>query len=281
MKSLSTLIRSSLIAAVRHRRRKQNKENALGQLVILAYHRVGSGTDVFMDIPLSSFEAQLDYLQDNFEIMSLDQAVDIALTTGIKDNTAVLTFDDGYCDFYTNALPVLDKRGLPATLYIATHFIENQENFPWDVQYVEQYWPDVRPLTWDQLREIAELNLIGVGSHTHTHARIDRLSRNNLEREITTSIGLIQSALGFKPKHFACPKGIFSRQLLEIAPEYFHTVVVGGWRPNSFKFINFHYLQRIPALQTSDISLFAQSLTGDFAFLDTLATVRYKLFWRR
>ena len=247
-------------------------------LVVLIYHRVGSGADTAMDVPLSVFKAQLDYLQQNYEIVSLDEAVNTIQSAGLRNNMAVLTFDDGYYDFYTNALPVLQRRNLPATLYLATYFIETQKRFPWDAKFCPNEWPSVRPLTWKELEELAELDLVTIGSHTHTHPRLDRINPHELEREIDVSVKMIKTNLGIQPTHFACTKGIISTHLLTIAPNKFRTVSIGGWRPNTPSSIDFYKLYRIPAVPTRNISLFAHSLTGAGWLLDTLARVRYRVF---
>jgi len=246
------------------------------KLVVLIYHRVGSGTDSFIDVPLPVFKAQLDYLQENYEIVSLDGAVDAIQTMGLRNNVAVLTFDDGYYDFYTNALPVLQRRNLPAVLYLATYFIETGQRFPWDAKFTGNKGASVRPLTWGELQDIAKFNLVTLGSHTHTHPRLDRISCNELEEEITVSSALIETNLGIRPTHFASPMGIYSQNLSSVAPHYFRTVSVGGWRPNVAGSIDFHHLLRIPAVPTLDLSLFAQSLTGAAWPLDTLAQIRYR-----
>jgi peptidoglycan/xylan/chitin deacetylase (PgdA/CDA1 family) len=246
------------------------------KLVIIIYHRVGSGTDSFMDVPLTVFKAQLDYLQENYDIVSLDGAVDAIQTMGLRNNMAVLTFDDGYYDFYTNALPVLQRRNLPAVLYLATYFIETGQRFPWDARFGASEWPSVRPLTWDELEELAKMDLVTIGSHTHTHPRLERIGRTELEQEIKTSIATLETSVGIRPTHFACPNGIYSQNLSSVAPHYFRTVSVGGWRPNVAGSIDFHYLLRIPAVPTPDLSLFAQSLTGAAWPLDTLAQIRYR-----
>lgn len=244
-------------------------------LVIVIYHRVGSGTDTPIDVPVGVFESQLDYLQDHYEIVPLDAAVHAVKTSALRRSTAVLTFDDGYYDFYTTAAPVLARRGLPATLYVATHFVETGEPFPWDRAFAGR--AQVRPLTWKELAGIARLEFVTIGSHTHTHPRLDRISVNAIEREITVSNRLIGDRLGVRAAHFACPSGISSPLLPPLARRYYRSVAVAGWRPNLAGAIDPFGLQRIPALPTADLALFAHSLSGAAWPLDVLAKLRLAL----
>jgi len=274
MRTFPSLIKRLFLSVARFLPLPRNsKEPAL---VILIYHRIGSNTDTDIDVPLPIFEEQLDYLLHNYEIVSLDEAIHIIQTGRLRDKIAVLTFDDGYYDFYANALPILQKRNIPATLYLATYFIETGKRFPWDARFSATEWPSVRPLSWKELEELARLDLITIGSHTHTHARLDLIDPDGLHQEIKMSNTLIEVNLGVRPVHFACPNGIYPQSLATVAPQYFQTVSVGGWRPNVAGSLDLYRLLRIPALPLSDLSLFAHSLTGIASFLESLAQIRYR-----
>jgi peptidoglycan/xylan/chitin deacetylase (PgdA/CDA1 family) len=95
------------------------------RLSILIYHRVLARPDpLFPDeIDAPRFEQHLAFLKANFSIVSLREAV-----AGLRDNTlparaACLTFDDGYADNAEIALPLLQKHGVPATVFVATGFL--------------------------------------------------------------------------------------------------------------------------------------------------------------
>src|SRR6266508_186130 len=72
-----------------------------GDVVILLYHRVGIG-DREIDIPLRAFERQLMTLKRRHRVLSIDQAFEQGGEGGV-----VVTFDDGYRDFYDHVLPLL------------------------------------------------------------------------------------------------------------------------------------------------------------------------------
>ena len=92
----------------------------------LIFHRVLQRPD-----PMSPGEPTADWfrrlirmLAANFEIIGLAEAVDRAATGRLSGRTLSITFDDGYADNYTVALPILQEFGAPATFFVASGFID-------------------------------------------------------------------------------------------------------------------------------------------------------------
>ena len=71
----------------------------------------------------------------------------------------VLTFDDGTADWVDDVAPRLARRRFPATFYVATDYVDGERAFP----------NDGRPISWAGLAELASIDGVTVGSHTHTH----------------------------------------------------------------------------------------------------------------
>lgn len=69
------------------------------------------------------FGRQLAFLQSHFSILPLQEALLKLKDNTLPHNALVITFDDGYRNFYTHAYPELKARGLPATMYLATDFV--------------------------------------------------------------------------------------------------------------------------------------------------------------
>jgi len=112
-----------------------------GRVVILTYHRVVSDQMVRdesiqpgMYVRGQSFEAHIAYLRKRFDIICLDELLDLWRTNRLKSNRSycVITFDDGWRDNYQFAFPVLMKYRIPATIFLATDFIGTGRRF----------WPD-------------------------------------------------------------------------------------------------------------------------------------------
>ncbi|MGH7870054.1 MAG: polysaccharide deacetylase family protein [Candidatus Dormibacteraceae bacterium] len=95
----------------------------------------------------------------------------------VPEKTVVITFDDGFADFYREALPLLQNYRYTATLYVATGFVGGTS------RWLGSCGEGDRPmLTWSTLREIAALG-IEIGANTHTHPELDRLAPQKVERE--------------------------------------------------------------------------------------------------
>lgn len=103
------------------------------KLKILLYHRVSeherSTFRNSLRVTPNSFERQICYLlRKTYNIISLQEAVHLLNhCIAIPENSIVITFDDGYRDFYHNAFPILRKYGVPATVFLTTRCIDSEE----------------------------------------------------------------------------------------------------------------------------------------------------------
>lgn len=102
------------------------------------------------------FSEQMDALASHgYHVISMAQFIDwIRYGTPIPPNAVVLTFDDGYEDFYTTAFPILKKHGFPATDFIIVGTIDNR--IPHD---------PYKRLTWAQMRMMMKY---GMSFYSHT-----------------------------------------------------------------------------------------------------------------
>ena len=102
-------------------------------LVVLIYHRVGRRTATEVDLPVELFADQIAWLAATLPVVSLDEGLAWLSGAGATDHGGIrvaITFDDGTADFATLAVPVLERYRVPATLYVATEFVEEQRAFP-------------------------------------------------------------------------------------------------------------------------------------------------------
>jgi peptidoglycan/xylan/chitin deacetylase (PgdA/CDA1 family) len=212
-------------------------------VVVLIYHRVGGHTAVPVDQPTALFDEQMAWLAASGRVATLDQAVEaLGRPDGHAEPMLVVTFDDGTADFATDALPVLQRHGIPATLYLATDFVERQVDFP----------DAGRPLTWSALADCVATGLVTVGSHTHTHALLDRLPGDEVADELDRSIGLIGERLGVRAAHFAYPKALPGSAVADrLVRERFASAALAKTRPNVYGRTDVHQLTRSP-IQVSD-----------------------------
>ena len=92
---------------------------------ILTYHRVNDENDwVFAGTPVDVFKSQMEYLKENWNVLSLEEAVRRMKTRDIPERTVVITFDDGYQDNSVHAFPILKDLEIPATFFVVTGAID-------------------------------------------------------------------------------------------------------------------------------------------------------------
>ena len=192
-------------------------------LVILIYHRVGGHTTSAVDLTTALFDAQVGELAASGRLVTLDEGIARLEAGAVADQPVVLTFDDGTTDWVSEALPVLVRHGAPATFYVATDFVEGRRPFP----------GEGAPVSWGGLQEIMASGLATIGSHTHTHALLDRADGPSTAEELDRSIDLIGERLGVACPHFAYPKALLGSPAAEAEVRArFRSAVVAGTRAN-------------------------------------------------
>lgn len=98
-----------------------------GQLAILTYHGVVEAPQPIPDpclVPIDDFSRQMHFLREQFDVLPLDEAVSRCRDRRVQRPIVAITFDDGYQNNHDMALPVLEKLGLPATIYLTTGFLD-------------------------------------------------------------------------------------------------------------------------------------------------------------
>lgn len=167
-------------------------------LPILMYHYVRIVTDpkdklgIDLSVPPDMFDQQMKLLVDKgFTTITLDDFVNSWKTsTPLPQKSIILTFDDGYDDFYTAAFPILKKYNIKATTYVVTGFLDK-----------------LHYLTKSQLKELSQSPLITIASHTLTHADLKTLTGKKLHDEIFESKAWLENFTGHTIDHFAYPFG--------------------------------------------------------------------------
>lgn len=104
-------------------------------ILILNYHRVGDSRHSLFDRNLWSatdqdFDQQMGMIAKQFDVIGLPD-FERALRER-RGRYVMVTFDDGYCDNYTNAFPILKRHGVPATFFLTTGFLDSQQVPWWD-----------------------------------------------------------------------------------------------------------------------------------------------------
>ncbi len=180
--------------------------------IILMYHRVAteSSDPHLLCVSPENFEEHIKYLKQNKKIVALSKIT----KKDCDKNSVAITFDDGYLDNLTNALPILKKYDAPATIFITAGLLGKK--FPWDNQESTG-----RCMTKEELIELSKEPLIEIGAHTMTHPRLSILTKEKQEYEITESKKLLKEIIRNDIKSFAYPFGDFNNETMEIAKNNF------------------------------------------------------------
>jgi peptidoglycan/xylan/chitin deacetylase (PgdA/CDA1 family) len=118
------------IANARLRNLRAMALNRVGSpVVVLGYHRVAVAPSDRQSLAVSPghFREHMEYLRRHFRIVRFDED-----WSGLRAPAVAVTFDDGYLDNLTEALPVLEEVGVPATFFVSSGHLDSGEGFWWD-----------------------------------------------------------------------------------------------------------------------------------------------------
>lgn len=147
-----------------------------------------TGLTVYTDF----FKNQMQYLKDkNYNVVTMNDLINFFdAGTAIPKHSVLLTFDDGYEDFYTDAFPILQNLGFRVTMFTPTGLMEN---------------PDY--LTWSQI--VSMNGPVLFANHTWSHKNVGG-SVSSMQYEISTADTQLSDRGLNTPKVFAYPYGLDS-----------------------------------------------------------------------
>ncbi len=203
--ALNHVYRSARILAVRRHDRRPDADG----IRILGYHRITDKPDA-LGVTAASFREQLLWtLDQGLQPLSLSHALDV-LAHPVDGRWFCVTFDDGYRDNLTDALPVLLELKVPATIFVPTAIIDRTASYSW-------YRKPPEALTWDELRKMIDTGIIDVQSHTKTHRSLSRLSDDEARDELEASKETLEQQLGQPITSLAFPAGVYDDRTIEFA----------------------------------------------------------------
>ena len=224
---------------------------------ILCYHSVTDGAEAVQPdphkqhIPLHLFLQHLDYLKKKHNVISLPEFQKARRERrALPDYSVVLTFDDGFEDFYKVVAPHLGRRKLPATVFVITDradgcFVPNGESF----------------LSWEQIRELASSG-IDIGSHTCSHPSLPDLSPLDVTRELSKSQAAIRSQLGQAQVSLSYPYGQVSESISRLAKSIGYSCAIASDAGPNDQSANLYELSRTVIASDDDIATFSARVSG-------------------
>ncbi len=243
---------------------------------ILMYHSVSDdpehGTHPYHRLATSPahFHVQMQWLhQQGYETIGVPEALE-RLSDGLADHTraVVLTFDDGFRDFLTDAWPTLSEFGFTATVFLPTGYIGHPR----------MSFNRRDCLTWSEVRAL-HTEGARFGAHTVTHPRLHTLPWTDIRRELRDGKARIEEELQTTVDTFAYPYAFpqedlpflnqLKMELSEVGYAYSVTTAIG----RSTTGCDPLHLKRLPINQADDLSLFASKIFGAYDWVGGLQGV--------
>ena len=247
------------------------------ECTFLIYHRVTGEYPLELDLEPKLFERQIEHLAVQETVIDYESALQqLQSSDPAGVSFVVLTFDDGYEDFYTGVYPLLLQYSLPAILFVTTGFVEEQTPYP--MLSHPELQPE--PVTWDMLGEMSESGMVTIGAHTHTHPILTHLPVDKVEEELVRSMELFRSRLGVSPKHFAYPRAEMNERVDEVVRQHYESAVVGGgYRATSLAFDRYR-IPRIPIRRSDGFTFFKAKLNGWMQYEEPLYQAAHTILRR-
>jgi peptidoglycan/xylan/chitin deacetylase (PgdA/CDA1 family) len=211
---------------------------------VLVYHTIdevaGQATCPEMISP-GRFEQQLEWLSRRRQVVPLIE------TLSNKNSLVALTFDDGYRDNLTNALPLMEKYSMPATIFVIAGFV-NRDGYLSDAE----------------LREIAKHPLVTIGSHGLWHRNFNELSETEARFELTESRRTLESIIAQKVGLMSWPYGECRAHLEQLSAECGYAASWSVWKGSNGR----HSRWRVPLGARDNLLRFVAKASGVYALTE-------------
>lgn len=189
---------------------------------ILTYHSIdSSGSPV--SVPEEAFRAHVRFFGSGR--VSVVPLAELPSMPDEKDAIAI-TFDDGFLNFSSSAMPLLAHRGFPATVFVVSDAVGGTNE--WGGESTPGI-PSLPLMSWPDLGRARDAGF-EIGAHTRHHPDLTGLSPEQIEDEMAGCSERICSELGERPRRFAYPYGLVSPAVAQSARERFEHSVTTEFR---------------------------------------------------
>lgn len=176
---------------------------------ILMYHHVMEASAAKailatnLNVTPKTFSEQIDYLLGKgYTFLRLDEMVEGIRNGSLPAKPVVLTFDDGYTDFYDYVFPILKEKRIKATLFV-----------------ISQYAGGERYAGWGEIKEMSDSGLVLIGDHTLNHHALPSLNKDDEFNQIISAKQIIEEHINRPVLYFAYPYGGVSKIAEQILKE--------------------------------------------------------------
>jgi peptidoglycan/xylan/chitin deacetylase (PgdA/CDA1 family) len=221
-------------------------------------------------VSVEAFEGQVKWLHDQgYKGVAIEERnLDRADAQDGHDRQIAITFDDGYLDVFTNALPILKKYDFQATIFLVAKRVGSVND--WDQAPGLTGAP---LLDWSHVHEMVDQGIC-FGGHTCTHPDLTAIQAAQMEEEIRESRRIIEDKLRMPIRTFAYPYSRYNESIVKVVSECgfdyactYSPGYIGGAGDQHF------LLQRTGILATDTLHDFASKVQARFPW-------RLRNYWR-
>jgi len=260
------------------------------KIPVLMYHSIDE-TGSLISVSPDTFRRHLQYLKSRgYQAVSMEEYFQEKTSSNSKK--VLITFDDGYQNLHTYALPILKEFSYTAEVFLVTDFIG--KNAEWIVRDKEIIYKNIfsqlamtdkekeaeiekfrkisqfKLLSWDEIRDMQEQG-IGFQSHSHTHPFVSTISGEVLKSELAQSREILEEKLNRKILGFGYPYTDYSNpQALKLLDETQYKGAFIGDQFTEGRMRHSRYLiTRIPLWENSTQFDFQFSLSQGYSWYKT------------
>ncbi|HEV2905611.1 MAG TPA: polysaccharide deacetylase family protein [Pyrinomonadaceae bacterium] len=233
--------------------------------VFICYHGVTEREtrhpeDTFgLHVRKDRFRSHLEYLQKHYRVISLSDYLKASRERqSLPEYAAVITFDDGYRNFYTVAGPLLIERRMPSAMFLIVDRVRQNGDA------VGASWADTddeKYLSWSEIKQLAEKG-VEFGSHTCTHRKLTELPSAEVDTELRQSKDAISRQLQLHDLPLAYPYGFTSDSIASVARSLGYSCAITTETGFNDAGTDFFKLRRVLVGDDDDVTAFATRLAG-------------------
>ncbi len=185
------------------------------KIPVLTYHSIDESSSV-ISTGAATFRGQMKFLKEaDFNVISLSNLIkNFSENKKLPTKTIVLTFDDGFQNFYATAFPVLADYNFTATVFLVAAHCEKYNDWADNLPMIERS----RLMSWNEIKELHNHG-IEFGAHSLTHPDLTEISLEQATRELVESKSVIEDKLGGAVEMFAYPYGKFNADVKRLTEQ--------------------------------------------------------------
>ena len=162
-------------------------------ILALMYHRFEENKYPSTNIKIDIFQNHIDIIKKN-NLSFLDpNNFEFEFNNISREKKILLTIDDAFSSFYSNAWPILKKNKIPFILFVSTETVGKNGY-----------------MSWEEIIEISKEDYVFVGNHSHSHEYLIKYKFEDFKKDINRSIKIFEKKLNYNPKFFSYPFGEYS-----------------------------------------------------------------------